>query len=113
MTVPVSEREAREALLELCKLLSILTEGTSDAGTAKRSLSLLNRYIHLGIDEMYSVSLDGDLAKGIGDWAWSEQAWASLDPLIHDLSAKVARHVSSLQAAPNNPFKPKPLRRSA
>ena len=94
--------------MALRNFLSKLAAGSADSNTAERSLRLLSRYEHIAMNENYCVSLGTDLTKGINEWAWSDDSWAALEPLIDDLSNKAVKHIYSAQVAPNNSFKPIP-----
>lgn len=94
-----SENDAREALLVLRNFLSGMADGSAESSVAARSLQLLDRYSYLGMNEHYLESLAADLAKGIGDWSWSDDVLASLNPLMDTLLSKVRRHVE-LQLPP-------------
>lgn len=102
MDTSVTEREAREALLALRVFLASLAVKSLDSSSAKRSLLLLNRYEYLAMNDEYCISLDTDLTRGICDWGWTDQALASLEPLIANLSRKLSLRINALQSAPDN-----------
>jgi len=108
MTIPASESEVREALVALRNFLSKLAAGSTDSNTAERSLRLLRRYEHVAMNENCCLSLGADLMKGISEWAWSDDSWTALEPLIDDLSSKAGKLIDLVQIAPNNSFKPSP-----
>ena len=108
MTIPASESEVREALVALRAFLSKLAAGSTDSITAERSLRLLSRYEHIAMNESYCLSLGSDLTRGISEWAWRDDSWAALEPLIDDLLNKAVKLIDLAQVAPNNSFKPNP-----
>ena len=110
MAISISEREVQEALQALRNFLSRLAERSVDSGSAERCLRLLKRYELASINKNYCYSIGSDLTRGIGEWAWSDNSLATLEPLVDDLLNKVGRHLDLLEVAPNNSFKPSPLR---
>ena len=99
MQIAASDAEARQALAALNNCLLEITELSSDSESAKRSLRLLSRYEHLALDKQACDSLGTDLTRGLSEWAWNDDSWSNLCPLIDDLSGKLARRIEFLEAS--------------
>ena len=99
MQIAASEAELRETLAAFNNSLLEIAELSPDSGSAKRSLRLLSRYEHIVLSTEACDSLGADLTKGVSEWAWSDNSWSMLSPLIDELSGKLARRIELLETS--------------